>query len=148
MAASSHNGVTPKKQQPNGLPWMEPFLAVLRNTANVRSACEAAGISRVDAYRQRKRNAGFAKRWQEAIDEAVDLLEAEAFRRGMAISDTLLIFLLKCHRPTVYRDRVGIEVEHVRQEVEVMAAAAGIPAEEVDRVYQNVVNIATRKRAG
>ena len=66
------------------------------------------------------------RRWDEALKQAVDLLEGEARRRATGIrrevwyagevvgeesvySDTLLIFLLKAHRPAKFRDNVKME---------------------------------------
>ena len=39
---------------------------------------------------------------------AGDILEAEARRRGLKQSDTLLIFLLKAHKPEKYGDKVQL----------------------------------------
>jgi hypothetical protein len=84
--------------------WKPTFLEAFRNSANVRASCQAAGISRQHAYRTRDRNARFAAAWKEAEDEAVDTLVATAWKRARESSDTLLIFLLKCHRREVYGD--------------------------------------------
>jgi hypothetical protein len=102
--------------------WRETFLAVLRDTANVRIAATRGGIARSAAYEARERDADFRAKWDEALEDAVDVLEAEARRRavtgcrkqiyykGEAIgeeveySDTLLIFLLKAHRPDKFRE--------------------------------------------
>jgi hypothetical protein len=84
--------------------WQPVFLAVLAASGNVTLACQAAGISRTSAYKSREHSKRFSSRWAEAIDTAIDLLEAEARRRAMAGSDLLMIFLLKAHRPEMYRD--------------------------------------------
>jgi hypothetical protein len=42
--------------------------------ANVRAACEIAGVSRATTYRIRAKNQTFARRWDEAIEEACDRL--------------------------------------------------------------------------
>ncbi len=84
--------------------WRPAFLAALRNSANVRASCMAAKVSRQAAYQSRDRNARFAAEWKEAEADALDVLEAEARRRAMAISDTLMIFLLKAHAPEKYRE--------------------------------------------
>lgn len=89
-------------QRPSG-DWRLPFLAVLRREGNVREACRAAGVSRQVAYRRRNQDSEFRAAWDEARDEAIDQLEEVAFERARRASDTLLIFLLKSHRPTVYR---------------------------------------------
>ena len=38
----------------------------------------------------------------------MELLEAEARRRAMSVSDTLLIFLLKAHKPGMYREKMDL----------------------------------------
>lgn len=95
--------VTPKKKRSAG-EWRPVFLATLRNSGNVRAACEKAGIARKTAYDHKDRSPEFAAQWDEAIQEACDILEAAAFRRATASSDTLLIFLLKANRPAKYRE--------------------------------------------
>ena len=82
--------------------WRPNFLAALRDTCNVRMSCEAADVDRRTAYKHKRLDPSFADEWQEALDEAIELLEAAAFDRGLNVSDTLLIFLLKTHRPDKY----------------------------------------------
>lgn len=98
--------VTPKRQQPA---WQAPFLRVLRNTANVRAACNAAGITRAGAYKARKNDSEFEAEWEEALEDACDILEFVARRRALETSDGLLVFLLKAHRPERYADRLQVE---------------------------------------
>ena len=52
--------------------------------------------------------AAFDYRAPSSLAEAVDILEAAAWTRAKADSDTLLIFLLKAHRPAMYRERVNL----------------------------------------
>lgn len=99
-----------KRNEP--LAWEEAFLTGLRNSANVRAACEAAGVSRQAAYKRRDGNVRFRDEWNSAIDEACDLLEYVARKRAMESSDTLIIFLLKAHRPALYHDRLRIDVHN------------------------------------
>lgn len=99
-----------QRRKPEPLAWEAPFLSALRNSANVRASCEAAGISRQAAYKHRDGHERFRNEWNSAIDEACDLLEFVARKRAMETSDTLLIFLLKAHRPTLYRDRLSIDL--------------------------------------
>lgn len=90
--------------------WKEPFLKVLRECGNVFEACKAVKINRLNAYRERKNNPDFAEQWQEAIDDACDTLALQARKRALTKSDTLMIFLLKCHQPDFYnRDRLQIQ---------------------------------------
>jgi hypothetical protein len=98
------------------------FLDTLRDTANVMSAVKASGLSRSHWYAMRRRSKPFAEAWRKALDEGVDRLEEEAQRRALSgsrqpvfyqgkrvgsvhrYSDTLLMFLLRAHRPQRYRD--------------------------------------------
>ncbi len=96
------------------------FLDKLRETANVSAAARAAGKSRSSAYQLRQQDAAFRAAWDEALDEALDALEAELWRRALkgvarpvfyggkccgvirSYSDQLGMFLLKAHRPERY----------------------------------------------
>ena len=100
------------------------FMAILKRTANVSLACRALKLSRVAAYERREKDPEFAAEWDNAIAEAIDHLEGEAFRRafkgcrkpvfqGGALvghvkeySDTLMTVLLKGHKPDRYREKV------------------------------------------
>ncbi|MEN6583039.1 MAG: terminase [Armatimonadota bacterium] len=104
------------------------FLDALSKTGIVMKACKAARISRQTVYEHRKNDPEFAAAWNEAIDLAVEAMEAEAHRRAVQgtlkpvfyqgekcgqireYSDTLLIFMLKAHKPEKYRDNVKMEV--------------------------------------
>ena len=103
---------TPKRDGGSPAPvWQAAFLAALRDSGNVRVACAAAQIGKSTAYDRRKADAGFAAEWADSIDDAADLLEAEARRRAVVGgSDTLLIFLLKGARPEKYRDNHRVDV--------------------------------------
>lgn len=100
--------------------WTPVFLECLRDTANVRLACTRAGVSREAAYRLRERDPAFAAAWQDALDDACDLLEArarewatigveeEVWHQGQIAGKTrkadsaMLRFLLQAHRPELY----------------------------------------------
>lgn len=100
--------------------WEAKFLAALEESANVTVAAEAADITRQNAYAYRREDAEFAQKWDAALDVGVGTLEDEAVRRARdgveepiyqrgeymgtvrKYSDTLLIFLLKSHKPQVY----------------------------------------------
>lgn len=110
--------------------WAPVFIDALRETGNVTAAARAAGIDRSTAYRYRNKDTApareFAAAWDDALEEAIDSLEAEAWRRARdgvdhpviyegeitdtykKYSDTLLIFLLKANRPQKYRDNIDI----------------------------------------
>lgn len=111
---------TPKKARRN---WRTPFLAALRQAPNVSGAAGKAGIDRNTAYTAYHTDPEFAAAWDDAIEQAVDRAVQELYRRAVEgvekpvtvagerevireYSDTLLIFLLKCHRREVYGDRI------------------------------------------
>lgn len=113
--------------------WVTDFLASLTLTPNVAEACRQAGITRKAAYDLRKSDPEFAKLWDEALEESTDELVGEAYRRakdgtqkpvfykGMEVgqireySDTLAIFLLKCHRRKVYGDKLEADLTSAGQ---------------------------------
>ena len=65
-------------------------------------AATAAGVGRSTAYLWRQEDPEFAAKWDEAVAEGIDRLESEAYRRAVAGSDKLLIFLLERRRPEVW----------------------------------------------
>jgi hypothetical protein len=113
------------------------FLNELVHTGNVSAAARKARIHRDTAYAFRQladgptpnpEAAAFAKAWDAALKEAIDALELEARRRAVEgvlepagwykgkaggkvrrYSDTLLVVLLKAHRPAKYRENVKME---------------------------------------
>lgn len=100
--------------------WRWVFLDVLALSACVTSACFAAKVSRETAYCHRKRFPKFARKWTEALEISVDLLEFEARRRAFAgpqdrDSARLLALLLSAHKPEKYRESrtaaSGLEVK-------------------------------------
>src|SRR5262245_29225853 len=109
--------------------WGPRFLEVYRQTGNVRLAATAAGIDRDSVYLRRQKDAGFARQMASAREDAVDTLEAEARRRALSTSDTLLIFLLKALRPDTYRESIRVDV---RREAEALASTMdGVSADEL-----------------
>jgi hypothetical protein len=105
----------------------EKFLKSLRRYGNVTKAARAAKVGRRTAYEWREDDDEFAKAWDEALEEASDHLEAEAYRRAVTgtlkpvhyqgkkvdtvreYSDSLLTLLLKANRPEKFKDRVANE---------------------------------------
>lgn len=117
------NTSTPSARAREALAWEGKFLETLRATGNVSASARAVGLDRTAVYQHRARHRDFAKSWQDAVEEATDTLEAEARRRALEgtskpvyqggchvgdvqeYSDTLMITLLKAHRPEKYRER-------------------------------------------
>ena len=110
--------LTPKK--------MEQFLKALAETCNVTAAARQIGMSRRAMYDKRDADTEFAEAWDNAVEQGIDTLEFEARRRAYEgvdepvfhrgeecghvrrYSDTLLMFLLRSHRPEKYRERYDV----------------------------------------
>jgi hypothetical protein len=95
---------TPKKRRD----WKKPFLAALRVSPNVSGAAKRAGVDRAHVYEVREHDLAFAAAWDSAIEEAIDALVGNTWKRAR-VSDTLAIFLLKSHRPSIYRETQRLE---------------------------------------
>ncbi|MBI3648908.1 MAG: terminase [Actinobacteria bacterium] len=128
MSSTPESNPGAKRRAPNTKrDWIPGFLAALRDRGNVRAAARAAQVDRSTPYKLRGADPVFANAWEDAMDDAADVLEAEARRRatlgvdepvfykGVPVgsvkrySDTLLMFLLKGARPHIYRERFGVE---------------------------------------
>ena len=57
--------------------WRGVFIERLKATGNVTLAASGAGVARQHAYRTRNRSTAFRRSWEEALEQAVDLLEGE-----------------------------------------------------------------------
>ncbi|WP_428628715.1 hypothetical protein [Sphingopyxis sp.] len=62
---------------------LSSFLEALAETSNVAASARAAGVSGNAMYRERRRNAGFAARWHEALCEGFARLEAELLSEAL-----------------------------------------------------------------
>lgn len=82
MARPKRTNSTPKRAVTRGRDWTKTFIKALGNSGNVTIACKAAVIDRVTAYTKRKADPEFRDRWRVALNEAAELLEAEARRRA------------------------------------------------------------------
>ena len=63
--------------------WRKVFLELLKLTGNVTAAATQAGITRDAAYKARRAKPEFAELWEDAKEESLDAMEAEAWRRAM-----------------------------------------------------------------
>ena len=112
------------------------FLESLSTGGIVTDAAKVAGFSREYAYEVRKKDEVFAMLWDDAIEQATDLLEKEARRRALEgvprkvfykgdpvldpdtgkqyvereYSDGLLSKLLAAHRPDKFGDKSKLEL--------------------------------------
>jgi hypothetical protein len=123
--------------------WAAAFLAAIQACGgNVTRACEAADVSRKEAYLRREKDPDFAQEWDAAQERVTDLLEEEAVFRatdgreevvgvsktGVPItsvkrSDRLLEFLLKGRRRALYGDRAGVQVQFTAEQIREMSDA-------------------------
>ncbi len=62
---------------------MDVFLDALAESSNVAASARAAGLAANAMYRERRRNAGFAARWHEALCEGFARLEAELLSEAL-----------------------------------------------------------------
>ena len=93
------------------------FIPALEVQGTVLHACKAAGISRQTAYRWQREDPDFAERWDEAKENAVDVVESTMYQQAIGGNTLAGIFYLKAHRP-IYRDRLNIDVNQVKSEIE------------------------------
>ena len=118
--------------------WKPVFLRAMADSGNVSLAALAAGVSRSAAYAHAKGHPAFAAAWMEAREEALDLLEAEARRRALTSSDSLLMFLMRSYRPEQFRDSVNVHLD-LRAGAARVAERLGLPVEEVlERVERKI----------
>jgi transposase-like protein len=130
----------------------EAVLQAYVECGTVAGAARACGISRQTFYDWIENDESFAKAVVMCRQDLADDLEAEAFKRAREGSDTLLVFLLRAHRPERYRDRHVIEVvsPDVVSRLEQQAAAILEACNQIleDRQLANLVasTIANRLR--
>jgi hypothetical protein len=111
--------------------WGPRFIESFRASGNVRLSASSAGIDRDTAYKRRARDPRFAEAWAQAREDAIDVLEAEARRRALSASDALLMFLLRAHRPSLYRERLDVRLDVRREAARLAAGLDGVSAEEI-----------------
>ena len=90
--------------------WKPAFIEALRQSGNVRAACQKANITRQAAYSARSKQPTFKLAWENALADAVDILEMTAWKRAQEYSDGLIKFLLKAHRRELYGDHQRHEI--------------------------------------
>ena len=90
--------------------WRPKFLTVLAGTGHVVLACKKAKVKRTTAYKHRRYDPEFAKAWTEALAEAIDVIEGSLITRAISDDTTAAIFLLKAHKPDLYREKFTAEI--------------------------------------
>lgn len=132
-----HDSAHPKKTA---------MLTALALTGNVTAAAKKAKVGRRTHYEWVEQDPEYKAAVADAMEEAADLMEEEARRRGAdgvlepvfhqgkrcgtirKYSDTLLIFLLKGARPEKYRERSTVDMNH-------QGTIHHTLSEQADRIY-------------
>jgi len=101
--------------------WHDLFLDILAETSNVSEAARRANVSPSRAYKIRREEADFARKWHKALVEGYAHLELETLyrlRMGTALDDNKFdigsaLRLLAMHKETIARERAmrGTESE-------------------------------------
>ena len=110
------------------------FLEELAVTSNVTAAAEAAGMSRVQLYRIKKRDPAFGAAWAEALREGYQALEIQLLERARngtekpvffggkqidttrEFNDAVALKLLSAHRDAVAAERTAERPEAAPRE--------------------------------
>lgn len=95
--------------------WRDTFLAALAETSNVSASAERAEISLSWAYKTRREDPAFARRWFVALCEGYDNLEMDLLHRlrtgetkdseRRKFDNTTSLRLLMAHRESAARER-------------------------------------------
>ena len=100
------------------------FLNAYALGGSVSHACRVAKLGRKSPYRWAEGSEAFSNAMKEAKEAGVQRLEDWALQRATDAdnpSDRLVEFLLKAHRPAVYRERVDLalhgQIEHRKRVV-------------------------------
>jgi hypothetical protein len=95
----------------------EVFLrAYVAEGGSIAGACRRLhGMSRQLIYDWRAEDPAFVEAMKQAEQAAVELLEADAYRRARTKSDVVLMWLLKKRRPEVYGDTPRVTPPPVQQ---------------------------------
>lgn len=92
------------------------LITALREYGSIFHAAQATGCSRRAVYDWIEQDEQFAEAVADVREDNYDDLETSVFKRAFK-SDLLAMFYLKAHRHK-FRDRVSVDVEVVRSEIE------------------------------
>jgi hypothetical protein len=122
-AAKKAPNRTPKKEGPSRPPvqkpkteWHASFLVAFEQNANILAACRDADVTRSVFYEHLESCPDFAGEVAEAKEKALQSLEETAWLRAKLQSDTLLIFLLKAHKPALYNPTLKLDLSNLSDE--------------------------------
>lgn len=113
-------------------------LKAYREFGTMKDACETADISRSSLIAAIKRYPKFAREWENAYEDYLDMLEHAATTRAKSGSDRLLMFMLKGGRREKYSE--GINVNNTKNTVNISAEQMVLIASEVAKeIAQNAM---------
>lgn len=133
--------------------WKDLYLAILRRNANASEAARHVGITSKAVLDARRLDPAFDQLCRDAVDEAVDRLEQEAWRRaadgveepvfykGIAVgsvqkySDQLLTLLLRAYRPK-FRERLQVDVNLVQRLAEELGLSEDEIVQEAEKILK------------
>jgi hypothetical protein len=90
---------------------LDKFISELEDGSSVTEACQVVHIGRRTAYDYRSSDPDFAARWDAAIEKGTDELEKVAIKRAKEGSDSLLMFLLRGRRRSIYGEKVQVDAK-------------------------------------
>lgn len=83
--------------------WHDGFIKSMGEWGNVTFACKQVRVARAIAYEHKVAFPNFSQMWDDAKEEATDLLELEARKRALKSSDMLMMFMLNAERPDKFK---------------------------------------------
>lgn len=93
------------------------FVEAYRNEGSIFHAAKATGIHRATYYNWAERDPAFMAAVEDSKEDCYDQVESSVFKKAINGGTLESFFYLKAHRPK-FRDRVSIDVEVVRTEIE------------------------------
>jgi len=93
------------------------FIEAFRAEGSVYHAAQVVGIHRTTVYKWLEADAEFGTALDDSREDCYDQAESSVFRKALAGDSLLLMFYLKAHRPK-FRDKVTIDVEVVKNEIQ------------------------------
>lgn len=96
------------KQKPHNaaftLEKAKKVIEILQDGKGAANAARAVGVSRRTLYNWRDQNENFRQQWDDTQEGVTDEIEETAIEKALAGDTTLLIFLLKSRRRSIYRE--------------------------------------------
>jgi hypothetical protein len=99
-----------------GADWIPGFLAFYSRYPNVMRAARAAGVDRSMIYKEAAANPKFKAQLEEAKADGIETIEGLAMELASKNRDarhnSLRMFMLKAHKPDVYRETLNQNLNH------------------------------------